>query len=151
MIIDRDNLEELSTESWPTIPKEESAVVKRYKAGKLDISFHQGPELGGDDVVIYTPFAMSVKMDGKYVFAVSIEQNDLRAMAPLMKAPVKELQEEFGVKGFYTEPHIVLYAGEEKEEQGIYTLPLNARAASEFLLNLTLDMFDEIEEVEEIK
>ena len=149
MIIDKDTAS--GVPSFPTVPLADSAVVRRYKAGELEIRYHRGAELTGDDVVIYSPYSMTVHYGGRYLFAVSIERDDLRTMAPMMGVPLKELQAEYGVKGFYGDPMITLYGNGEKESLGRYQGENREDEIISFLLSAVLDTFDEVAEPVEIQ
>lgn len=148
MIIDRETA--ASIPSFPTIPMEDSAVVRRYRAGDLEIRYHRGPELAGDDIMIIAPYSMTVHCGGRYLFAVSIERDDLRAMSPMMGIPLRELQSEYGVKGFYGSPMVTLYGNGDKESLGRYQGENDEEEIIRFLLSVVLDSFDEVEEPEEI-
>ena len=150
MIIERDRAESI-TGSFPTIPDPESAVARVYRAGDLEIRYHRGAELMGSDVVIAAPYSVTVHLGGKYVFAASIERDDLRAMAPMIGMPLKELQAEYGVKGFYGNPVVSLYGCGEKESLGGYQGMQDEEEIIGFLLSLVLDTFDELAEPVEIQ
>lgn len=150
MILDRRETESI-VGTFPTIPAPESAVVKRYKAADLEMRYHRNPELIGSDVMIAAPYSVTVHYSGRYIFAVSIEQDDLRAMAPVIGIPLRELQEEYGVRGFYGEPKISLYGGREKESLGIYQGTKDEDEIIDFLLSVALDSLDELAEPVEIQ
>ena len=106
MIIDRKEAEDILG-SFPTLPMPGSAVCRTYNAGDLEIRYHRNPESAGSDVVIAISYAVTVHYKGKYIFASSIERDDLRAISPMIGVPLRELQEEYGVKGFYGEPKVL--------------------------------------------
>ncbi len=150
MILDRRETDSIIG-TFPTIPDPDSAVVRVYKAADLEMRYHRNAELMGSDVVIYTPYSITVHYQGRYIFAVSIERDDLRAMAPMIGVPLRELQEEYGVKGFYGEPKVSLYGGEEKESLGTYQGMNDEEEIIRFLLSAALDSLDEIAEPEEVQ
>ena len=150
MILDRKEAKSLEG-CFPTIPMPESAVVRRYEAGDIEIRYHRNPELMGSDVVIATPYAVSAYWHGKYIFAAAIEADDLRAIAPMTGIPLRELQEEYGVKGFYGERKISLYGEGEKESLGEYQGSGKEEDIIRFLLSLVLDSLDELAEPVEIQ
>lgn len=150
MIIDRNESEDIRG-AFPTVPSEDSAVVRRYRAGDLEIRYHRGAETAGDDVMIAVPYSMTVHRSGSYIFAVSIERDDLRSLSPMLGIPLRELQEEYGVKGFYGEPKVSLYGNGEKESLGGYQGLNDEDEIIRFLLSVVLDTFDEIAEPEEIQ
>ena len=150
MILDRRETESI-VGTFPTIPAENSAVVRCYKAGDLEIRYHRNAESTGSDVMIAIPYSVSVHYDGEYIFAASIERDDLRAISPMIGVPIRELQEEYGVKGFYGEPKVSLYGNGEKESLGVYQGMNNEEEIIDFLLSLVLDTFDELAEPVEIQ
>ena len=81
-----------------------------------------------------------------YIFAATIECEDLRAMAPLMGISLKELQADYGTKGFYGEKRIMLYGNGERESLGPYFGKEEDGEIIQFLLSLVLDSFDEIDD-----
>ena len=137
MILDRNEAMDIEM-TFPTIPNPDSAVVRVYTAGGLEMRYHRNAELMGSDVVIAS--------HGRYIFAVSIERDDLRTMSPMIGIPLRELQEEYGVKGFYGEPKISLYGEGEKESLGVYQGVNDEEEIIRFLLSVALDTVDEIAE-----
>ena len=59
---------------------------------------------------------------------------------------IKELQADYGVKGFYGEKRVMLYGNGERETLGPYFGSDAEDEVVSFLLSLVLDSFDEIEE-----
>ncbi len=147
MILDRENAESI-VGSFPTIPDPESAIARRYKAADIEIRYHKNAMLMGDDVVIATPYSVTAHVGGRYIFAASIERDDLRAISPMIGIPLRELQEEYGVRGFYGEPKVSLYGDGEKESLGVYQGLNNEDEIVSFLLSIVLDTLDEIAEPE---
>ena len=143
MIIDKTEAQPLD---FPTIPMKDSAVKARYSFDDMEIRYHRGPELKGDDVMIYTPFSMTVYYNGKCIFAASIEEDDLRALSPMLGESIRDLQAEYGVRGFYGNPMISLYGNGEKESLGHYLGTEDEEAVMEFLLSLVYDSFDSAED-----
>ena len=147
MIISKD---EASPLDFPTIPMKDSAVKERYSLDGMEIRYHRGPELKGDDVMIYTPYSMTVHYDGACIFAVSIEEDDFRALSPMLGESIRDLQNEYGVRGFYGKPMISLYGNDEKESLGQYLGSLDEKAVEDFLLTVIYDTFDTAEDAERI-
>ncbi len=145
MILDRNEAMDIEM-TFPTIPNPDSAVVRVYTAGGLEMRYHRNAELMGSDVVIASPYSLTVHFNGRYIFAVSIERDDLRTMSPMIGIPLRELQEEYGVKGFYGEPKISLYGEGEKESLGVYQGVNDEEEIIRFLLSVALDTVDEIAE-----
>ena len=150
MIIDR-KVAEVILGAFPTLPMPGSAVCRTYNAGDLEIRYHRNPESAGSDVVIAISYAVTVHYKGKYIFASSIERDDLRAISPMIGVPLRELQEEYGVKGFYGEPKVLLYGNGEKESLGPYQGMNKEEEIIDFLLSVVLDTFDELAEPVEVQ
>lgn len=150
MILDR-NSDEIDMNAFQTIARPDSAVIKRYKAGDIEIRIHRRPELSSESAVIDVPIAATAHIDGRYLFEAGLERDDLRAMAPLMGTSLKELQADYGVKGFYGPMHISMYGDGIKESLGEYHGTDSEEGMISFLLSIVLDTFDEIAEPEEIQ
>ena len=150
MILDR-NAKEMDLDAFQTIVMPDSAVIRRYKAGDIEIRIHRRPMLSSESAVIDVPLAATAHIGGRYLFEAGFERDDLRAMAPLMGASLKELQADYGVKGFYGPEHVSLYGGGIKESLGEYRGMEDDQSRIEFLLSIILDTFDEIAEPEEIQ
>ena len=150
MILDRNEAMAIDG-AFPTVPRPDSAVVKRFMAGDIEIRIHRRPELSSDSAVIDVPLAATAHIEGRYLFEAGFERDDLRAMAPLMGMSLKELQADYGVKSFYGPVHISMYGEGGKESLGEYHGSDNEDSMIEFLLSIILDTFDEIAEPEEIQ
>ncbi len=150
MILDRNEAMAIDG-AFPTVPRPDSAVVKRFMAGDIEIRYHKGAELMGEDVMIASPYSVTAHVGGRYVFAASIERDDLRALSPMIGVPLRALQSEYGVRGFYGEPRVTLYGGGEKESLGSYQGLEREDEIIPFLLSLVLDSLDEIAEPVEIQ
>ena len=127
---------------FDTIPLPDSAVVARYGVSDLEIRFQKGAEAASPLSVVALPYSVSVLCGGRYIFAATIECEDLRAMAPLMGISLKELQADYGIRGFLADPKIVLYGNGEKESLGAFLGSDDDDAVFRFLLSLVDDSFD---------
>ena len=150
MILDR-NSAEMDMDAFQTIVRPDSAVIKRYKAGDIEMRIHRRPQLSSESAVIDVPLAVTAYIGGRYLFEAAFERDDLRAMAPLMGVSLKELQADYGVRGFYGPMHVSMYGEGSKESLGSYHGMDNEESMIEFLLSVVLDTFDEIAEPEEIQ
>ena len=87
---------------------------------------------------------------GEYKYAVTVEKTDLRSLASYLGISVKELQNDYGTKGFYVEPKVFLYGDGEREEFG----PLQEEEKDEyilpFLMDILLDSIDSGEDPVEV-
>ena len=59
---------------------------------------------------------------------------------------IRDLQNEYGVRGFYGKPMISLYGNDEKESLGQYLGSMDEEAVAEFLLSVIYDSFDTAED-----
>ncbi len=150
MILDR-NSTEMDMDAFQTIVRPDSAVIKRYKAGDIEMRIHRRPQLSSESAVIDVPLAVTAYIGGRYLFEAALERDDLRAMAPLMGVSLKELQADYGVRGFYGPMHVSMYGEGSKESLGEYHGIDKEESMIEFLLSVVLDTFDEIAEPEEIQ
>ena len=146
MIIDRNSAPSLLGSGFDSIPLPDSAVVARYGISDLEIRFQKMAECASSLSVVALPYSVSVLCAGRYIFAAAIECEDLRAMAPLMGISLKDLQADYGTKGFYGEKRIMLYGNGERESLGPYYGKEEDDEIISFLLSLVLDSFDEIED-----
>lgn len=146
MIIDKEYADDIM--DFPTIPIKDSAVKSRYTLDGMEIRYHRGPELRGDDVMIFTPYAVTVHYKDKCIFSASIEEDDLRSLSSMLGESIKELQAEYGVRGFYGKPMISLYSNGEKESLGHYLGSENEDDVISFLLSLVYDTFDTVSDAE---
>ena len=82
---------------------------------------------------------------------MSIEREDLRIVSHLTGESVKLLAEEYGIRGYLTNPVLVIYRDGEKERVGEITISLKQDDTEAYLLEAFLDSFDipddEIEEI----
>ena len=146
MIIDKEYADDIM--DFPTIPMKDSAVKSRYTLDGMENRYHRGPELLVDDVMIFTPYALTVNYKDKCIFSASIEEDDLRSLSSMLGESIKELQAEYGVRGFYGKPMISLYGNGEKESLGHYLGSENEDDVISFLLSLVYDTFDTVSDAE---
>ena len=119
MIVSKYISEEIDSSTLPNAPEPTSNVIRRFISDDINLSLCKNPNTIGLSPMTNIPFAMvAYNSDGEYIFAVSIEKTDLRIMSSLIGISVKNLQEEEGVAGFFTEPHIVLYGDGKREDLG---------------------------------
>ena len=151
MIIERKTAPSLFESGFDSIPLPDSAVAGKYRAADLEIRFQRGAEAASPLSVVALPYSVSVIFEGRYIFAATIECEDLRTMAPLMGISLKELQADYGTKSFYGAKRVMLYGNGERESLGPYFGKDDEEDIREFLIFLVLDSFDEIEEPEKLE
>ncbi|MCR5732577.1 MAG: hypothetical protein K6G51_06550 [Sphaerochaetaceae bacterium] len=136
MLIDVTEARTITAEELSFAPRIEDKVVKRYKAGEVDILFEKGPRtLSGQDLV-YIQYALVALYKGSYKYAVTVEKLDLRSLASSSGVSVKELQNDYGTKGFFVDAKVYQYGDGEREEFG----PLQEVEKDEFILPFLMDI-----------
>lgn len=136
MLIDVTKARTITAEELSFAPRIEDKVVKRYKAGEVDILFEKGPRtLSGQDLV-YIQYALVALYKGSYKYAVTVEKLDLRSLASSSGVSVKELQNDYGTKGFFVDAKVYQYGDGEREEFG----PLQEVEKDEFILPFLMDI-----------
>ena len=142
MIIDKRTASDLMSDDFQTLPARDSGVVRRYGYADMEVLLHKDPRPVSDSTVVVLTHAASVYWKGRLIFAASLEREDLRVMAPLLGMSLKELQADYGIRGFLADPKIVLYGNGEKESLGAFLGSDDDDAVFRFLLSLVDDSFD---------
>lgn len=150
MLIDVETSRSITAEDISCAPRTEERVARRFRAGEVDILFEKAPRsLAGQDLM-YIQYALVAMYRGEYKYAVTVEKTDLRSLASSLGISVKELQNDYGTKGFYVEPKVFLYGDGEREEFG----PLQEEEKDEyilpFLMDILLDSIDSGEDPVEV-
>ncbi len=136
MLIDVESASTITAVEISCAPRAQAGVVKRFRAGDVDILFEKGPgSLAGQDLM-YIEYALIALYKGSYRYAVTVEKTDLRSLASSLGLSVKELQADYGTKGFYVEPKVFQYGNGEREEFG----PLTEEERDEFILPYLMDI-----------
>ena len=150
MLIDVETSTIITARDISCAPRAEERVAKRFKAGDVEILFEKGPRsLAGQDLM-YIQYALIALYKGQYKYAVTVEKTDLRSLPSSLGLSVKELQNDYGTKGFYVEPKVFQYGDGEREEFG----PLAEEEKDEyilpFLMDILLDSIDSAEDPVEV-
>ena len=148
MIIDKRIAEELEPSMFPNLPDPESGIAKRYKADGIDIRFIRRPGCLSSLGVVSIDYAMCAIYDGRLIYAVSSEREDLRELSHMLGVSVKELQSDYGIKGFFTPAHIIQYGDGQKEDLGLMQA-CDGKAVFSLFSEALLDSLDIIGELEE--
>ena len=142
MIIDKKNAPDLMNADFQTLPVSDSGIRARYRYSDMEVIAHRNPVTVSDSSVVVLTHAVSVYYRDRMIFAAPIEREDLRQMAPLLGMSLKELQADYGVKGFLGEPRIILYGNDMKESLGEYLGSDDDDSVFSFLLSIVDDSFD---------
>ncbi|GEM_PF-1897856 len=150
MIVNKYISEEIDGSRFANAPMPECNVIKRYASDDIKLLFEKNPSTIGQISVVDIPYALvALNADGEYIFASSIEKNDLRTVSSMIGVPVKCLQEEEGVKGFFSPAHIVIYGDGKREDLGVLTIPENKEEIIDLLMEYAIDSLDLIEDPRE--
>ncbi len=127
----------------------ENVFDSEKKEGNLILRFSKYPRTISDDGIKVLDSAVMVFYKGKYIFAATLEKTDLRSLSLLTGRSVKNLQDDYQVKSFFTEPRLVLYGNNQKEDLGLYTGETkNKDNIIEVLLSYVMDAVDTEDEEE---
>lgn len=150
MIVNKYIADEIDKTLFPDAPNPNSGIMKKYKAEGIDLFFCKNPlslGLSPTEKIAYSLVALN--SEDEYIFAVSIVQTDLRELSYLTNIPLRQLQEEEGVKGFFTSPRLVLFGSERREDLGQYPKALSDSIVDD-LLEYALDSLDILSDPEEV-
>lgn len=149
MILDRFTDEILTPSISQNIPNPDKGVIEtRYVEG-IEIRLIKDGVPFGFNSVVTIPWALCALRDGKYIFAVSIEREDLREISHMTGTSVKTLLSEYGVKNYLLYPVLVMYGGGEREEIGRFPFTLDPDSVISYLNETLLDALDLIEDDDE--
>ena len=152
MIVSKYISSELVSADFPDAPNPNGCALKTYKADDIKLVFLKNPSSLGLSPTVVIPYALvALNSDGEYIFAAALEQTDLRELSSLTSIPLRQLQEEEGVRGFLTNAKLVLYGDDKKEDLGSYSILLSEiDAIADDLMEYALDSLDILTEAEEI-
>lgn len=143
MILDKDSASELTVRDWPTLSDIRTGLVRKDldEETGLDLLFMRNPASLGDDSMVSITHSIAALRDGKMIFSAALESLDLRSLSSALGESVKNLQAEYGVRGYLTPQRIVIYGNGEKEDLGIYLGDKDDEAIFDFLQGLFEDSF----------
>ena len=149
MILDRFTEEILTPDISQNIPRTDRGVIEKRNVERIEIRFIKDGVPSGFNSVVTIPWALCALRDGRYIFAVSIEREDLREISHMTGMSVKTLLSEYGVKNYLLDPVLVMYGGGEREDLGRFSLPLDEEGVKRYLNEALLDALDLVEEDDE--
>ena len=143
MILDKKEASVLTRMDWATLPDTKSAISKREvdEETGLELVFMRNPQSAGSVSLVMLTHSVAARRDGDMIFAASLEALDLRSLSSALGESVKNLQMEYGVRGFLTPERIVLYGNGEKEDLGVYLGERRDDEIFDFLRSLFEDSF----------
>ncbi len=148
MILDRFTEEILTPDISQNIPRPDNGVIEKRTVEGIEIRLLKNGVPSGFNSVVTIPWALCALRDGKYIFAVSVEREDLREISRMTGMSVKTLLSEYGVKNYLLDPVLVMYGEGEREELGRFTLPLDEDGVKKYLNEALLEALDLIEDDE---
>lgn len=149
MIISKILAEPLDFYRFPNIPTPNKGVIKRFKLEGMELSFMRNAIPQNPQSVVSISYSMIVENEGDMLYAISLEKEDLRVLSSMLGVSVKELQQDYGTKGFFGPDHIVMYGDERREDLGLYAGEKSEEAILNYFLEAVYDSFDSAEDAEE--
>ena len=148
MTIDRENPKPLDRSLSPNIASKGRAV-KRWKSEDVVFSLLRNPMPIGEDSIVEIVWALTAEIGGVVVYSIQIERDDLRILSSLTGESVRVLQEDYGIKGFFSPMKVTVYGSGIREALGDYLGEKSEDEIIRYLLDAALDSLDVIEETEE--
>lgn len=140
-----ENEKELSSSLSQDLPSPDKGVIERRKVEDTEIRIIKNGIPIGFNSVVSIPYAVVAIRNGKYVFAFSVEREDLRAISRFSGIAVKTLSEEYGVKGYLLEPRGVIYYEDEIENIGVINLSQDEESIKNYLYQTAAEVLDLID------
>lgn len=137
---------ELSAALNQNIPSPDKGVTERREIEGVDVRFIRNGEPLGANSVVQIPWAVAAIKDGKYIYALSVEREDLRAISYYSGVPVKKLLEEYGTKDYLLDARLMMYYGGECENIGAVNINQSGESIQSYLLEALLETLDLIDD-----
>ncbi len=137
-----ENEKELSASLSQDLPNPEVGVIETRIVEDTQIRIIKNGIPIGFNSVVAIPYAVVALREGKYVFAFSIEREDLRTISSYSGIRVKTLSEEYGVKGYLLDPNGVIYYNDEVENIGLINLEQGEESIKNYLYQTALEVLD---------
>ena len=148
MTIDREDIRPLKRSLSPNIVGKGSAI-KRWKSEDVVFRLLKNPIPVGEDSIVEIVWALVAEIDGDVVYSIQMERDDLRILSSLTGESLRVLQEDYGIRGFFSPMKVTMYGSGTRESLGEY---LGGKSDDEiigYLLDAALDSLDVIEDPEE--
>jgi len=151
MLVDVKKAKTLSWHDFPSLPAVGVNVVRRFKAGDVDIILEHEPKCASGEDLTYVEHALFAIFEGNAKCCVTLEMTDLRSLASHLGVSVKSLQKEYSAHSFFVEPKLALYGNGVREAFGEVIGTMGDEDALKTLMNALLDAIDSPDEPEEVK
>ena len=148
MTIDRSDIMPLTREVSPNIAGK-GRIEKRWRAEGIVFSLLKNPLPVGEDSIVEIVWALKAEIDSVPIYSVQIERDDLRILSSLTGESVRVLQEDYGIKGFFSPMKVTMYGDGIRENLGDYMGGKSEEKIRDYLLDAALDSLDVAEDPEE--
>ena len=148
MTIDRDNMSPIDRTLSPNIAGR-GIEIKRWKSEDVVFKLLKNPIPVGEDSIVEIVWALVAEINGNVVYSIQMERDDLRILSSLTGESLRVLQEDYGIRGFFSPMKVTMYGSGTRESLGEY---LGGKSDDEiigYLLDAALDSLDVIEDPEE--
>ena len=148
MTIDRDNMSPIDRTLSPNIAGR-GREIKRWKSEDVVFRLLKNPIPVGEDSIVEIVWALVAEINGNVVYSIQMERDDLRILSSLTGESLRVLQEDYGIRGFFSPIKVTMYGSGTRESLGEY---LGGKSDDEiigYLLDAALDSLDVIEDPEE--
>lgn len=148
MTIDRDNMSPIDRTLSPNIAGR-GREIKRWKSEDVVFKLLKNPIPVGEDSIVEIVWALVAEINGNVVYSIQMERDDLRILSSLTGESLGVLQEDYGIRGFFSPMKVTMYGSGTRESLGEY---LGGKSDDEiigYLLDAALDSLDVIEDPEE--
>ncbi len=138
---------------WHSFPDERDGVLadEIWKCGDLVCTLLKDPACKSGEDLVRIPYSMVVQRKRKTILVVSLEQEDLRSLSYKLGCSLRELQDEYQTKGYFSENRAYLYTALEREDLGLYDGDMDLQSIRIFFLETICDTFDLLSEPVQIK
>ena len=148
MTIDRDNMSPIDRTLSPNIAGR-GREIKRWKSEDVVFKLLKNPIPVGEDSIVEIVWALVAEINGNVVYSIQMERDDLRILSSLTGESLRVIQEDYGIRGFFSPMKVTMYGSGTRESLGEY---LGGKSDDEiigYLLDAALDSLDVIEDPEE--
>lgn len=148
MTIDREFITPIGSSLSPNIAGK-GRVIKRWKSEGVVFTLLKDPLPIGEDSIVQIMWALKAEIGADVVYSIQIERDDLRILSSLTGESLRVLQEDYGIKGFFSPMSVIMYGSGIREALGEYTGGKREEEITAFLLDSALDSLDIVDDLEE--
>ena len=148
MTIDRDNMSPIDRTLSPNIAGR-GREIKRWKSEDVVFKLLKNPIPVGEDSIVEIVWALVAEINGNVVYSIQMERDDLRILSSLTGESLRVLQEDYGIRGFFSPMKVTMYGSGTRESLGEYLSGKSDDEIIGYLLDAALDSLDVIEDPEE--